>query len=227
VPDADWSAPSSPTVPDTVGVIASDRSSEHTHVTVTLPRFQPNSFGRVRCPKEMPGAVRSMLIPDSVAEDVLPALSRQVPVADWPSPSLLTVDDTLGVIARDKLSPHDQVTATSPLFQSNSLPGVRLVRVITGTVVSMLIARRVLDEVLPATSVHVAVAPWSLPSLATVTAAGPVLICDSPSVQFHVTVTGPLFQTPDIGGVRVATVSVGSTESMWIPARSRFVVLPA
>lgn len=60
--------------------------SEQVKVTVTGPLFHPKELGAGDLEPIIVGAVRSMLIPPTVADDVFPALSVQLPVADWPAP---------------------------------------------------------------------------------------------------------------------------------------------
>src|SRR5437660_1199238 len=74
------------------------------------------------------GAVLSIFMLLTVSLTVLPKLSVQLPVADWPVPSELTVLVSPGSIAPVQV----HVTTTSVLFQPAGLAGVRLANVITG-----------------------------------------------------------------------------------------------
>src|SRR3954451_21146327 len=82
------------------------------------------------------GAVLSMLMPVWVFEDALPALSVQVPVADWFAPSVLrTLRSPAGnpkSPTPDTVSVQIHSTTTSVLFQPVALAAVRLLKVVVG-----------------------------------------------------------------------------------------------
>jgi hypothetical protein len=60
----------------------SESASEPLKLTVTSPLFQPFAFGAGEADALAVGEVLSMLIPLTVAEALLPALSSAVPVTD-------------------------------------------------------------------------------------------------------------------------------------------------
>jgi hypothetical protein len=80
-----------------------------------------------------------MLIPVCVFDDVFPALSVQVPVEDWPEPSVVTVWLILLETGPDVVSVQLQFTVTLPLFQPAPFGAVRFWNVVVGAVVSRLI----------------------------------------------------------------------------------------
>ncbi len=91
----------------------------------------------------------------TVAEAEFPALSRQVPVTDWPPPSPRVVGEG-ALNTPDKASEQVKLTVTVTLFQPFALAEGNLEPVMTGGVLSMFIPVTVTEAVLPALSVHVA-----------------------------------------------------------------------
>ena len=61
-----------------------DRASEHAKLTVTVVLYQLFESGVEDRELVIAGGVWSMLIPEAVAELVLPALSVHIPVIDSP-----------------------------------------------------------------------------------------------------------------------------------------------
>jgi hypothetical protein len=95
-----------------------DRPSLPLKDTVTLELFQPFAFGPGEALALAVGAVLSMLIPLTVAGALtLPALSLQVPEADCPAPSLLSVTGALQLAIPDRASEPLKLTTTSVSFQ--------------------------------------------------------------------------------------------------------------
>src|SRR6266571_4660148 len=143
----------------------------------------------------MLGGVLSMLMFDWVSEAVLPALSSHVPTDDWPAPSPLSVWLTEAATGPDSGSAQLQFTVTSPLFQPLPLAAVRLTKVMTGAVLSMLMPLAVaVGLVLPALSLQVPEADCPAPSALSVVAAVQKSIPDKLSLPAKVTVTLVLFQ---------------------------------
>src|SRR5919108_286340 len=107
----------------------------------------------------MLGAVLSILIPEAVAEALLPALSEQLPVADSAVPSLVNVTTGLQLAMPDSASVPSKLTVTSVLFQPAPLADGIGVAVTVGAVLSMFTPLTDADALFPARSVTVNV--WS------------------------------------------------------------------
>ena len=82
-PVTDWPPPS-PRVDGGEVLWTPDRASEQAKMTVTVALYQLFEFGVADRELVIAGGVWSMLIPEVVAELVLPALSVHVPVTDSP-----------------------------------------------------------------------------------------------------------------------------------------------
>src|SRR5207249_4269745 len=97
VPEADCPAPSDVNVFVAVQKSMPDKASVPLNVTLTVPLFQPLLFESGVALAIAVGGVLSMLMPVCVSDTEFPAKSMQVPVADWPEPSVvstcLTLDD--------------------------------------------------------------------------------------------------------------------------------------
>lgn len=74
--------------------------------------------------KVITGSVLSILMPVWVSSAVLPALSVQVPVADWSCPSAVIFLLIEASKTSEVSSSHVQVTVTSVLFQPFELGSV-------------------------------------------------------------------------------------------------------
>jgi hypothetical protein len=170
-----------------------ESTSVHAKLTVTATLFQPFALGWTDLLLVTIGLVRStlMLVSDVLAE--FPALSVQVPVADWPAPSLREVGGGL-LNTPDKLSEQAKLTITVTLYQLLEFGLDERELVSVGGVLSMLIPDTVADFALPALSVHVPLADWPGPSLDNVNGLGDVSTPESESVHAKLTVTLPLFQ---------------------------------
>ncbi len=92
-------------------------ASDQFQVTVTSALFQPPTLGAGEALGAAAGAVRSMLIPVTVVDALLPALSTTVPVTDWPAPSFARVTGPVHDATPDALSAQLKETVTSALFQ--------------------------------------------------------------------------------------------------------------
>jgi hypothetical protein len=103
----------------------------------------------------MLGGVRSMLMGVCVELAEFPALSRHVPVADCPPPSPRVVGGG-ELNTPERASVQVKVTVTATLFQPLEFGLTDLELVITGGVLSMLIAETVAEPLFPALSVQVA-----------------------------------------------------------------------
>ena len=88
VPEADCPAPSVLRTASEEQKSMPDRTSAPLKWTVTALLFHPLPFAPGEALALAVGAVLSMLIPLLVLEAELPALSSQVPVADWLLPSV-------------------------------------------------------------------------------------------------------------------------------------------
>ena len=100
-----------------------------------------------------------------------PAASVQVPVADCPAPSVLRRMGAVQVTPSDRLSVPVKLTVTFVLFQPLAFGAGKTDTLATGGVLSILMPVCVSWTVLPARSVHVAVADWLAPAV--------VIVCDT------------------------------------------------
>src|SRR6266511_2945803 len=101
---------------------------------VTLPLYQPYAFGFVVAAPVSVGAVRSMLTSLTVADAVLPALSRAWPVTLRPAPSFERVVGSSQPAMPDSASEQLKLTRTGPLFQPKAFAaGERLPSIVGGT----------------------------------------------------------------------------------------------
>src|SRR5258706_16144618 len=100
---------------------------------------------------EITGGVWSMLMPETLALAILPALSVHLPVAACPGPSFERVveGDTESVL--ESKSEHVKLTVTGELFQPAGLAAGVLVAEITGAVLSTLTGPKLSVEIFPAT----------------------------------------------------------------------------
>src|SRR5207302_201331 len=108
----------------------------------------------------------------------------------------------------ERASVQDQVTSTSPVCQPPSKEAVR-----TGAVLSTLMPVTVSEALLPAASVAVPVADWSVPSPRTF-GAETVATPDSESSAVKCTVTSSLYQPAALTARSGAAVIVGLVLSM-------------
>jgi hypothetical protein len=89
----------------------------HENVTVTSVLFHPFAFAAGEREALIEGADSSMLTPPCAFVAVFPALSAQVPVADWFDPSVV-IDWLVGELtAPDVASEQFQLNVTLVLFQ--------------------------------------------------------------------------------------------------------------
>ena len=143
------------------------------------------------------GAVRSILIPLTVAEPSFPALSRTwtgPAVRFDPSPVTRLSPGTVLGSTPDRESEAVQWTTTSSLNQPFPF-GVETIAPDTlGAVVSMLMWSMVALAALPAVSCAVPWADWFAPWLLTIVSGEQSLIPERASAQVKSTVTGLLFQ---------------------------------
>ena len=86
----------------------------------------------------MLGGVLSILIPLAVAVATLPAMSVQVPLADCPAPSVLSVAGAVQLAMPERLSVPVNVTVTLALFQPAPFGAGEAAAVATGGVLSIL-----------------------------------------------------------------------------------------
>jgi len=107
----------------------------------------------------MLGGVMSMLMLVSAALAEFPALSRQLPVTDWPEPSPRVVGGVT-LNTPDKLSVQVKLTVTVTLFQPLRFGPIDLELVIAGGVLSMFIPVTEAEATFPALSVHVPAVDW-------------------------------------------------------------------
>jgi hypothetical protein len=163
-------------------------------VIVTLWLYQPLwSAGRSGVAVTV-GGVLSMLIPLAVAEALLPALSVQDPVADWPAPSVEIVTGGSQASIPERASVPLKVTTTSVLFQPFPFGAGAAAAETLGGVRSMSMPVWVSEAVLPAWSVQVPVADWFAPSVEIVAFTGEATGPEVASAQLQERVTAVLFQ---------------------------------
>src|SRR5438093_7849785 len=123
--------------------------------TVTEPpSYQPAALGEGVATPLIVGAVLSMLIPETVALALLPALSVAVPLADWPLPSA-SVASAAQLWTPESASAQLKCTVTWLLSQPAAVGEVVAAPLIVGAGVSMLIPETVVLALLPAVSVVV------------------------------------------------------------------------
>src|SRR5438045_1405486 len=118
-------------------------------VTVTSMFFQPVGASDV-----VPGAVRSILIPDTVVLVELLALSPTEALAERfaPSPVIVLSAGTIPGLIPDKLPAAVQWIATSPLYQPSALGCVVAAPPSDGAVLSTFMPLTVVPLLLPAAS---------------------------------------------------------------------------
>ncbi len=227
VPVTDWDVPSVLSMLGLDEELIPERASVQVKLTVTGPLFQPFELGPGLLEPETVGGVRSMLIPVTVVDAEFPALSVQLPVADWLGPSLVKVDGPERDDTPDRESEQEKLMVTGPLFQPLVLALGDLEAVMAGGVRSMLIDPTVIEAEFPALSVHVPVADWAEPSelivLGTDTEATP----ESESEQVKLTVTGELFQPKELAFGVLEPAIFGGVKSMLMPPTVVDAVLPA
>ena len=134
-----------------------DNVSEHAKLTVIVTLFQPFALAGEDLDPVMVGEVLSILIPPTVTETELPALSRQVPVADSPCPSAESNWGLEDESTPESASLHAKLTATLTLFQPLELGVGDALPVMIGLVRSMFTLFTVADAEFPAMSRHVPV----------------------------------------------------------------------
>ena len=110
------------------------------------------------------GAVPSILMPSTVADAVWPARSVTLAEADRSLPSPLTTESVGQAMTPDRLSAQVQWTVTSPVNQPLPFAVLTTLPVMVGAVLSTLTAEVVMEELLPAVSVAVAVSVCAAPS---------------------------------------------------------------
>jgi len=155
-PEADWPAPSVVSNVGEVQLASPESASLPLNVTVTSVLFQPLAFAPGLALALAVGAVLSMLMPEAVAGSLtLPALSVQVPEADWPAPSAARTAGAVQLAIPESASLPVNVTVTSVLFQPLAFaPGLALALAVGG-VLSMLTECDAAGLMLSALSVQV------------------------------------------------------------------------
>jgi len=126
--------------------------SKHVNETVTFPLFHPYEFGPGVLEPAIAGGVLSMLIPATVEDAELPALSVHVPVRDWLLPSEETTWLPETESTPEKSSVHVNETVTSPPFQPFELAEGDRDPVRSGELRSMLMPPTVVLALFPARS---------------------------------------------------------------------------
>ncbi len=215
VPLTDWPPPS-PRVVSEGALNTPDRVSAQVKLTVTVALFQPLELAPGDLEPEITGDVLSMLIPETVAEAVFPALSVQLPVADWPWTSANRIDGLEKVSTADSVSLQVKLMVTLPLFHPLVLADGEALPVMVGSVRSMLmLVWDVLAE-FPAESKQVPVTDCPPPS-ARVTLDGTLNTPDKGSVHAKLTVTVTLFQPLEFGPTDFELVITGGVLSILTP----------
>ena len=217
VPAANCPAPGPARMLGLVVYATPDRASEQMKLTVTGPLFQPFGFGPGLLEPVIVGEVRSMLIGETVAVALFPALSAQVPRTDCPAPVPSVVGLDMESVP-DRASVQVKLIVTGELFQPFPFGGMDLDPVIVGGVLSMFIPLTVAETELPALSVQVEPRDWPEPSVETTCGVvGSTFTPDSPSAQVKDVVTSTLFHPFVLREGDFEPVSVGAVVSMLIP----------
>ena len=159
--------------------------------------------------------VRSILMPETVADAVLPARSPTDAVAPRFAPSPVMTESTgHSPSIPESASPHVQCTVTSPRYQPFAFGGVVGAPLIVGSVLSTFMLSTVLWAALPAASDAVPVTDWPAPSPKV---CEPVhdTMPDNASPHVNVTFTSALYQPLPFGARSGALVMVGASVSMF------------
>ena len=204
-----------------------ESESEQVNDAVTFVLFQPLAFAAGKREPLIVGGVLSIFTPVCVFVAVLPALSVQVPIADWLGPSDESVWLAFAANTPDRLSAQLQFSATSELFHPLAFAAVRLTKVMIGTPRSILMPPAVAEEVLPALSVQVPETDCPAPSALSVTGVVHESIPDKLSVALAVTDTLVLFHPLAFGPGDATAVVTGGVLSMPIPVTVAVAELPA
>jgi hypothetical protein len=224
-----------PRTSTSLGQLATPESaSVQSNPTTTSPRYQPASFGAFVGAPATTGPVRSILMPETEADETLPARSATCTgpaPRSAPSPVITLAAGTVDSSMPERPSVPVQSTATSSRYQPAPLAGVVGVPVSVGAVMSMLMSSSVVAATLPALSRASPFADWPAPSLSTVTGSVQPAMPDSASPHSNVTITGPLVQPKAFAGGTRRPVMVGATPSIrtttvW-PGPSAASTLPA
>src|SRR6476661_8648566 len=169
---------------------------------------------------EVDGAVRSILMSETVAVDELPARSETLADAERLSPSLvITLSAGHAPSMPERASLHVQWIVTSPWYQPFPFGAVVGAPLMIGAVLSTLIPDSVTLSLLPATSRAVPVADCAAPS-PKVCGASQVLMPDSASAHVKLTVTLASYQSLPFGLRSRAALMVGFVWSMFTVAVS-------
>src|SRR5260370_27098169 len=91
---------------------------------VTSLLFQPKPLGSAPRLAVVVGAELSMLMPETVALALLPAISVAVPMTDWPAPSSISVTVWVELATPEVASLAVKLTVTGPLYQPSALAAV-------------------------------------------------------------------------------------------------------
>ncbi len=203
-----------------------DSVSEHAKLTVIVTLFQPFALGGEDLDPVIVGEVLSILIPPTVTEAELPALSRQDPVADSPCPSAESTWGLEDESTPESASLHVKLTATLTLFHPLVFGEGDALPVMIGRVRSMLTLPTVADEEFPARSRQLPMTDCPAPS-PSVLGGEELDTPERPSEQTKLTVTVTLFQPFALSGEDLDPVIVGEVLSILIPPTVTEAELPA
>src|SRR5207253_2980946 len=208
VPVADWAAPAALRVIGLVQLAIPERTSEQRKLAVTSLLFQPLALAAgLRLPL-IAGPVLSMLIPETVALALLPALSVAVAVARGVAPSALRVTSGGQLSIPERTSAQGKCAVTEPPSQPPA-------------------AGAEVAPALPALSVAVLVADWAAPAALRVIGLVQLAIPERTSEQRKLAVTSLLFQPLALAaGLRLPLIA-GPVLSMLIPETVALALLPA
>src|SRR4051812_1975737 len=173
-----------------------DRLSSQVNATRTSLCYQPSALGVVVGAPVITGAVRSMLIPPSSADALLPALSETLtgPAPRLtPSPWMTVSSGRVAGSMPARASSAVQWTVTSPWYQPAAFGALVVAPIRFGLVRSMLMSLTTVVDALPALSTASPWTSWPASSLSTVRPGEQLARPDSASEQANVTVTGVLF----------------------------------
>ena len=207
----------SPLIVVSTGTVAGstpDSPSVAVQWIMTSPRYQPAAFGAVVGVPASVGAVLSMLIPETVVDALLSAVSVAVPDAVWLAPSEDFVTGPVHDFTPDVPSVQLNVTTTLPLFHPFAFAaGVREPAIDGADLSTFTVTLPV--ALLPTRSLAVAVLVTPPVSVVTesVAGVGAPATPDPASVADHVIVTLLLFHPAAFGAGLLLPVTTGGVLS--------------
>jgi hypothetical protein len=189
-----------------------DKPSLHVQCTATFELYQPAPLGDVVGAPEIDGATLSMLMPATVAEALLSALSVALPVTDWLAAEVDNVVGPLQLLMPDGLSLQVKDTVTSVLFQPLAFAaGLRLPVMVGPPLSSFTVTDPFPTFPNLSVAAEVSVTPNAVVFAFSdwVAGVGPLATPEPASVALQVMDTLELFQPAAFGAGDSAAVTVG------------------